>query len=488
MVMGDRRSKVDYVHQVSTSIYVTNFPNHFSYRDLWRACDDYEKVIDVFIPNKRSKYGNRYGFVRFIKIGDIDRLVKNLCTIWFGRMRLHANVVRFQRTPMNKRDHPDGAKGVYKTRSKDTHKDLGQRMKTNSYAVKEFGSISNLPVVLSKEGFENLKVRYLGGCWVDIKGIPLQAWTQNTFAKIASKWGEFIYAEDNDESCLHTKHLCIKLKSQNNIFETFKFIAQGKVYWIRTKETFGWVPEFMEEELAPNESDDEMLDEDLNIMDEELKKETKLDVHSNKEEVPESSFVHEQMHANDDEQGHNNIKTEVSKSEDPFRIYDILNKKVDNKEGEDNSSCSIPYPPGFTPLEDGEVELNKSDDKEGHVKVDKQKDSSILDDYMQLPTQLDTNSKVETEAFAYKVRTNSQKKDIKDELTFIDLCIDQRDTYVELLFKRKVLMKSLQEIDHLAALEIAQKSKIDDPVAMKNAFLLHFKDRFSTPLPLLFSA
>ncbi|GJU22568.1 glycoprotein 3-alpha-L-fucosyltransferase A-like protein [Tanacetum coccineum] len=294
-------------------------------RELFKDADDLSPSI-IFIDEIDTvdsevrpvlSHGQLYVAVSKVKsrkyvvikmIGDIDWLVKNLCTMRFGRMRLHANVVRFQRTPMNERDHPDGAKGVYKTRSKDTHKDLGQRMKTNSYP--------------------------------------------------------------------------------------------GKVYWIRAKETFGWVPEFMEEELAPNESDDEMLDEDLNIMDEELQKETKLDVYSNEEEVPESSFVHEQMHANDDEQGHNNIETEeVSKFKDPFRIYDILNKKVDNKEGEDNSNCSIPYPPGFTPLEDGEVELNKSDDKEGHVKVDKQKDSSIPDDYMQLPTQLDTNSKVETEAW-----------------------------------------------------------------------------------------
>ncbi|GJW85658.1 hypothetical protein Tco_0158803 [Tanacetum coccineum] len=175
---------------------------------------------------------------------------------------------------MNKRDHPDGAKGVYKTRSKDTHKDLGQRMKTNSYAgvvkqtniqpklvveskpalvldnpcmlhhdfsmslmgkVKEFGSIFNLPVVLAKEGvgswFALLQQAYKSFhidervMWVDIEGIPLQAWTQNTFAKIAPKW--------------------------------------GKVHWIRVKETSGWVPEFMEEELASNESDDEMLDEEL---------------------------------------------------------------------------------------------------------------------------------------------------------------------------------------------------------------------------------
>ncbi|GJW85657.1 putative reverse transcriptase domain-containing protein [Tanacetum coccineum] len=100
---------------------------------------------------------------------------------------------------------------------------------------------------------------------------------------------------------------------------------------------------------------------------------------------------------------------------------------------------------------------------------------------------------------AYKVRTNSQKKDIKDELTSIDLRIDQRDTNADLLSQRKVLMKSLQEIEHLAALKIAQNSKvkwiqsairgvlidgvwIDDPVAVKNAFLLHFKDQFCTPL------
>nr|GEW49051.1 RNA-directed DNA polymerase, eukaryota, reverse transcriptase zinc-binding domain protein [Tanacetum cinerariifolium] len=535
---------------------------------------------------------NTFAKIASNEIDDIDRLVKNLCTIWFGWMRLHANVVRFQRTPMNKRDHPDGAKGVYKTRSEDTHKDLGQRMKTNSYAgvvkqtniqpklvvesepalvldnscmlqrdfsmslmgkVKEFGSISNLPVVLANESFENLKFIYLDGCWVlidfksnsakenfqnhtgvgswfallqqayksfhidervtwvDIKGTPLQAWTQNTFAKIAS----------NEVS---------------------------KVYWIRAKETLGWVPEFMEEELAPNESDDEMLDEDLNMIDEALQKETKLDVHSDEEEVPKSSFVHEQMHVNDDEQGQNNIETEVSKSEDPFRIYDILNKKVDNKEGEDNSNCSISYPLGFTPLEDDEVELNKSDDKEGHVKGTKVEGFITESDGRFGEGGTNYGNKVEVEKAwndykrsddnvmtrlynklkhlkqhirvcikAYKVRTNSQKKDIKDELTFIDLCIDQRDMHADLLFKRKVLMKSLQEIEHLATLEIAQKSKvkwsiegdentkyfhgilnkkriqsairgvltnvvwIDDLVAVKNAFLLHFKDRFSTP-------
>ncbi|GKB50076.1 nucleotide-binding alpha-beta plait domain-containing protein [Tanacetum coccineum] len=361
--MGDRRSKEDYVHQLSISIYVTNFPNHFSYRDLWRACDDYGKVVDVFIPNKRSKAGNRYGFVRYIMVDDIDKLVNNLCTIWFGRMRLHANVVRFQRAPLNKR--PEGANGGYNKRSEDMHKDLGNRMKTNSYAgvlkqshvqpesiveskpalvldnscmlqrefpmslmgkVKEFSSLSNLPV----EKFQNhigvgswfatlqqaSKMFQIDErvTWVDIEGIPLQAWTENTFARIASKWGELIYTEDNDESCLHRK-------------------------------LSGWVPEFIEEEEALNESDDEMSNEDLNMMNEELKKKTNLDVQSDEEEeVQESSFVQEYNHANDAEHGQNSNE------------------------------------------EEGEIELNRSNDKEGCEKGDMQKESSIPDDYMQMPT------------------------------------------------------------------------------------------------------
>nr|GEX77857.1 hypothetical protein CTI12_AA013000 [Tanacetum cinerariifolium] len=56
-----------------------------------------------------TKSGDRFGFVRFIHIKDVDRLVKNLCTLWMGRLRLHANVARFQRPPLNKAQHVKGA-------------------------------------------------------------------------------------------------------------------------------------------------------------------------------------------------------------------------------------------------------------------------------------------------------------------------------------------------------------------------------------------
>nr|GEY23521.1 hypothetical protein [Tanacetum cinerariifolium] len=62
-------------------------------------CEEYGKVVDVFIPNQKSKAGKRFAFVRFIRVDDMDRLIGNLCTLWVGRLHLQANAVRYERPP-----------------------------------------------------------------------------------------------------------------------------------------------------------------------------------------------------------------------------------------------------------------------------------------------------------------------------------------------------------------------------------------------------
>nr|GEW99803.1 RNA-directed DNA polymerase, eukaryota, nucleotide-binding alpha-beta plait domain protein [Tanacetum cinerariifolium] len=93
------RSNIDHACAIARSIFVTNFPDSTSSKDLWKMCQSYGTLVDVYIPNRRSKAGKRFAFVRFIKVDNVDRLVGNLCTLWIGRMHLHANVVRFERTP-----------------------------------------------------------------------------------------------------------------------------------------------------------------------------------------------------------------------------------------------------------------------------------------------------------------------------------------------------------------------------------------------------
>ncbi|GKD13155.1 RNA-directed DNA polymerase, eukaryota, partial [Tanacetum coccineum] len=75
--MGDRcpfNSKEDLTQKISTSVFVTNFPDHCTARDLWNVCLAYGKVIDVYIPFKKSKAGKKFAFVRFLKVDNLERL------------------------------------------------------------------------------------------------------------------------------------------------------------------------------------------------------------------------------------------------------------------------------------------------------------------------------------------------------------------------------------------------------------------------------
>jgi len=45
------RKDVDKVSSMSQAIYITNFPNQTNKGDLWRLCEKYGNVVDVFIAN-----------------------------------------------------------------------------------------------------------------------------------------------------------------------------------------------------------------------------------------------------------------------------------------------------------------------------------------------------------------------------------------------------------------------------------------------------
>ncbi|GKF63134.1 nucleotide-binding alpha-beta plait domain-containing protein, partial [Tanacetum coccineum] len=140
--MGSYRSKEDDVNRISTSIYVSNFPDSFSAKDLFHTCKQYGHVVDSFIPVKKSKEGKRFGFVRFINVFNVDRLVGNLCTIWVNRLKLHANLARFQREPLNNKKVPE-KKNVEPNRDAfmNSRKDTGGL----------YGSKSFVNVVMSNE-------------------------------------------------------------------------------------------------------------------------------------------------------------------------------------------------------------------------------------------------------------------------------------------------------------------------------------------------
>nr|GEW36604.1 RNA-directed DNA polymerase, eukaryota, nucleotide-binding alpha-beta plait domain protein [Tanacetum cinerariifolium] len=194
------KSKEEYTQAISNSIFVTTFPDHFSVRDLWNMCLTYGTVVDIFVPFKRSKAGKKFAFVRFIKVDNLERLIGNICTIWIGCLRLHANIVRFQWEPKSNGTSNTNANTVHSILPK-TNVSGGAFRKTFSTVLshgpsvdepsalvlddsclskrdlscslmgkaKDINTLSNLYFALSNEGFTNVKLSYLGGHWVLMK-------------------------------------------------------------------------------------------------------------------------------------------------------------------------------------------------------------------------------------------------------------------------------------------------------------------------------
>nr|GEZ83294.1 nucleotide-binding alpha-beta plait domain-containing protein [Tanacetum cinerariifolium] len=217
--------------------------------------------------------------------------------------------------------------------------------------VKEFTFLANLKKVLCNEGFDVLKISYLGElwvliefksakvkdlfkengganslfsvlnqasedftlggriAWVELEGIPFKLWSGHTFNRIASKWGKLMKVDDYDDTNFHSKRLCVLTKVYQNMLESFKIVFRDDV-WV--EDNHGGIHS----------------DKEINNCN---------DV-SDVEEVPETCFnVPEGQKGNP--------------SEDPFGIYPLLNKDKNIMEHTINEKeSSLKYPSRFTPI------------------------------------------------------------------------------------------------------------------------------------------
>nr|GEX94912.1 RNA-directed DNA polymerase, eukaryota, reverse transcriptase zinc-binding domain protein [Tanacetum cinerariifolium] len=180
--------------------------------------------------------------------------------------------------------------------------------------------------------------------WVEVEGISFKLCSDNTFKRIATKWGELLDINDQDEMCFYSKRLCIYTKSEMNIFEEFKVIFRGRDFWIHAKEAPGWVPDFMEE------NDDEEQNDNGGF---NVHKSGSCGGDSDAEGVLETIFEESGQKENNLDEKHTN--KQENHSGDPFSIYKLLKKKKDNVEKENNSEHSMKYPLGFTPKEGTDV-------------------------------------------------------------------------------------------------------------------------------------
>nr|GEX95956.1 nucleotide-binding alpha-beta plait domain-containing protein [Tanacetum cinerariifolium]GEX98960.1 nucleotide-binding alpha-beta plait domain-containing protein [Tanacetum cinerariifolium] len=341
----------DDVSRISTSIYVSNFPESFSAKDLFHSCKQYGHVVDTFIPFKRSKDEKMFGFVRFINVFNVERLVSNLCTIWVDRSKFHANIARFHRAPLNNNKVPTEQKFGYNrninnVRAKEgvttgssksyvhavkvknmfgalecdsmpsivlddeclISKDLSKALVGR---VKYFASLPNLKIVLKNEGFAEIKIQYMGEFWAESYGWRLKVFPLNYGLKILL----------NGLPLSEESYWTLMIRKR-----------KGKVFFIRAKEVPGWVPEFVDDyDDDDDESDNGFKDGDAKVQDG-----GRCENDSDEVEVPETVFEE-------------SLEQKVNRSEDPFGIYLLLNKNKDKSKNIKPPDNSLKYPPGFTP-------------------------------------------------------------------------------------------------------------------------------------------
>nr|GEZ23681.1 reverse transcriptase domain, reverse transcriptase zinc-binding domain protein [Tanacetum cinerariifolium] len=227
------KSNVDDLAKISLSVYVFDFPSYLTVRKLWTICGKVGTLVDVNIANRKNRLATSYVNVAKAFIDEGKRGSKVIVND-YGK---HEYVINLQVCSSN--DFPLAILGCYK----------------------DFCFIANARTLCRYEGFLEVDIKYLGGLWVlfefrtvdsrnkflkhkgilswfsslkpwyddfvveerlvwlDIEGMPLRAWNNDTFNSIGS-----------------------------NCFATMMVSLKKVTYAIQVRELCSWTPFFVDED------------------------------------------------------------------------------------------------------------------------------------------------------------------------------------------------------------------------------------------------
>ncbi|KAK9058221.1 hypothetical protein SSX86_023061 [Deinandra increscens subsp. villosa] len=365
------------LQKVSSSVFITNFPPDSSPNEIRKHCEVWGKISDVYISQRLSKSGRKFGFVRFIGVKDIKELIERLRTIWIGSYHLYADQVKSPSNPSSSQPSDrNSGKRVVETVKNPVPSHAPVDAKVASSMAKTFADllkpimtqqvsstkvplrksiainmdecldaktsnflmgkvtdplcIPNLPALFVKEGFHEVRFRYIGGRWVgmsfpdvdlitkfeksvelnncfsslqllskdfipderciwlDIIGLPVVASTPMVLKKVGELWGEFLFfGNDRDEPLANGK-ICINTSSMVPIDECIDVELGGAKFAVRVKEFANWTPSlrFYEDSSSSDGSENEEDIEDGELNDVDINFEAFQEESKKIEEVP----------------------------------------------------------------------------------------------------------------------------------------------------------------------------------------------------------
>nr|GEV25673.1 RNA-directed DNA polymerase, eukaryota, reverse transcriptase zinc-binding domain protein [Tanacetum cinerariifolium] len=294
-----------------------------------------------------------------------------------------------------------------------------------------------------------------------------------------------------------------------------------KAYWVRAKEIPRWVPDFVEQDNEENDFDDEHSEGELNG--DILRSNKDLEGDNEKDVIPDTVFEDNLPKSHD---GEASVRQNEVQSEDPFNIYTLLNKKKENNEKISVTHDSLKYPPGFTPKEDVETNVEQSKKRNGSVREDYlchvignwKGEVIVMGDFNEVRNKNERfgsvfnvqganafNSFISSAGLEeFPLGVDGFEKLVNE--TQSESPVDMSNAMLNLMKKLKYLKKKIRawnndmrkysknsKLTFKAELEnldliinkgegvLANGTWIDNPVLVKNEFLSHFKNMFERP-------
>lgn len=85
------------IDRSGVSFFFTNYPKDWTRQSMWIHFQRFGNVLDIFIPNKRSKQGTKFGFVKFKEVNNMEDLLVKIKSVAVGANYLLVNEARFRR-------------------------------------------------------------------------------------------------------------------------------------------------------------------------------------------------------------------------------------------------------------------------------------------------------------------------------------------------------------------------------------------------------
>nr|GEW84339.1 RNA-directed DNA polymerase, eukaryota, reverse transcriptase zinc-binding domain protein [Tanacetum cinerariifolium] len=181
------------VEKIATSFFVTNFPNSLDAKNLWMEFQPFERIVDAFIANKRSKQGGLWVWLQFSSVSSCEAFKYNesLNKLW--------TVIK---------------------------------VPSPSFVVDE-------QVI-----------------WIEVSGLPLYAWGSSALKKIANLFGKFNFFDDDVEDSMCMGRAFITTKIQSLISEKVNVTIKDLYFNVHVKEIGTWST-LISDDMDSNESGDD---------------------------------------------------------------------------------------------------------------------------------------------------------------------------------------------------------------------------------------